>query len=249
MTLFSNIVVMQGLGIAEGLAYLHEKGIVHSDLKSVRYIFYIYCRFLPILQSNILMSSSGVPMLADFGQSRALYYTQEMLKTSAHESLKGSAHWMAYELVAFIDTADVQIICTKESDMWAFGMVIYVGSSLYFFFCYISHAHILQEIISGRLPYEHIKGPFPEFMIMHAIRGKELPVKPQVMNEEKEHLWNICIGCWKFDPKDRLTVEEAICHITLQGIEEVKSRVCCDWIADKRKAVIDMLAFLFGSPK
>lgn len=75
------------------------------------------------------MNHSGVPMLTDFGQSRVSNYSMSALKTTAYDNVKGTAHWMAYELLGFIDSADSQVICTKESDMWAFGMVIYVGGS------------------------------------------------------------------------------------------------------------------------
>lgn len=72
------------------------------------------------------MNASGVPMLADFGQSRALNYTQQVLVTTSHETLKGTAHWIAYELLDFLDEDSAEIACTKESDMWAYGMVVYV---------------------------------------------------------------------------------------------------------------------------
>lgn len=34
---------------------------------------------------------------------------------------------MAYELLKFLDDSECEVVCTKESDMWAFGMVLYVG--------------------------------------------------------------------------------------------------------------------------
>lgn len=66
-------------------------------------------------------------MLTDFGQSRASNYSMSALQTTAYDNLKGTAHWMAYELLDFLDRMDSQVVCTKESDMWAFGMVIYVS--------------------------------------------------------------------------------------------------------------------------
>lgn len=66
-------------------------------------------------------------MLIDFGQSRASNYSMSALQTTAYDNAKGTSHWMAYELVGFLDGV-AQVICTKESDIWAFGMVIYVSS-------------------------------------------------------------------------------------------------------------------------
>ena len=65
-------------------------------------------------------------MLTDFGQSRALAYSHASLRTSESGEVKGTSHFMAYELLEFIDNEKAQVICTKASDMWSFGMVIYV---------------------------------------------------------------------------------------------------------------------------
>lgn len=80
-----------------------------------------------IFQDNILMSFSGIPKLTDFGQSRALKNSQAVLKTTAYDRMKGTAHWMAYELLGFLDGSTTEIICTKASDVWALGMVVYVS--------------------------------------------------------------------------------------------------------------------------
>ena len=41
-------------------------------------------------QSNVLMTASGIPMLADFGLARALIYSNIDLKTSSYGRLKGT---------------------------------------------------------------------------------------------------------------------------------------------------------------
>lgn len=78
------------------------------------------------------MDDHGVPMLTDFGISRASIYSFEPFKTSRYSEPKGTFPWMAYELLEFFECSmnpkacQAKIICTKASDMWAFGMVIYV---------------------------------------------------------------------------------------------------------------------------
>ena len=69
-------------------------------------------------------------MLADFGLSRALDYSDPDMKTSSYDRLKGSPHWMAYELAIIVEEPNAQFIRTKASDMWAFGMVLYVCSRI-----------------------------------------------------------------------------------------------------------------------
>lgn len=70
------------------------------------------------------MNNWGEPKLTDFGLSRILDYTwTSALRSSSHSSPRGTTRWMTYELVEDGSDSD----CTKESDMWAFGMVIYVS--------------------------------------------------------------------------------------------------------------------------
>ena len=70
-------------------------------------------------QDNILISSSGKPLLADFGLSVALSHSTTV--STAHGS-KGTTRWLAIELL----NPDSIPSHTEMSDIWAFGMVIYV---------------------------------------------------------------------------------------------------------------------------
>ena len=69
------------------------------------------------------MSKSGLPMLTDFGLSRELQYSITALRSSAYGTMKGTIPWMAYEL---LEDDNFNFICTEATDMWAFGMVVYV---------------------------------------------------------------------------------------------------------------------------
>lgn len=55
-------------------------------------------------------------------------YEEPMLTTAAHSTGKFSARWMAYEgFFGAIAESDEPTMHTKASDIWAFGMVIYVS--------------------------------------------------------------------------------------------------------------------------
>ena len=75
------------------------------------------------------MADNGVPMLSDFGQARAIRYTVTAFRTTHHLREKGTMNWIAPEIANYIDKDDNinEIICTRPSDMWSYGMVIYVS--------------------------------------------------------------------------------------------------------------------------
>ncbi|KAG6915811.1 hypothetical protein DXG01_009685 [Tephrocybe rancida] len=72
-------------GIASGMVYLHEHGVIHADLKA----------------SNILISDAGEALIADFGLSQV----QDQVSSSIHitrtsaERIGGTFRWMAPELL------------------------------------------------------------------------------------------------------------------------------------------------------
>ncbi|KAH0791766.1 TKL family protein kinase [Histomonas meleagridis] len=85
------------IGIANGMAYLHQKGIMHRNLKS----------------SNVLLNRNYVPMIGDFGLSRdesdeAQFMTKEV----------GSPHWMAPEL--FVGGK-----YDNKVDVYSFGILLW----------------------------------------------------------------------------------------------------------------------------
>lgn len=81
-----------------GTEYLHQKGIIHRDIKG----------------GNVLVTENGIAKLADFGCSKRL---AGMYTTSLDESLKvikGSVPWMAPEVIK-------QSGHGRSSDIWSIG--------------------------------------------------------------------------------------------------------------------------------
>ncbi|KAL4248641.1 EKC/KEOPS complex subunit BUD32 [Abortiporus biennis] len=88
--------------IAQGLAYLHDQGIVHADLRGL----------------NILIDSDYSVRLADFGLAAFAS------KIGPWDSIRGgNSRWMAPELL-IAEREDRDWRPTPESDMYSFGCVI-----------------------------------------------------------------------------------------------------------------------------
>ncbi|KAG0514816.1 hypothetical protein BDA96_10G225900 [Sorghum bicolor] len=82
--------------ILNGLTYLHERNIVHRDIKC----------------ANILVHANGSVKLADFGLAK------ELSKFSAAKSCKGTVYWMAPEVVNPKKTYG------PAADIWSLGCTV-----------------------------------------------------------------------------------------------------------------------------
>ena len=69
-------------------------------------------------------------MLSNLCQARAIQYIVSGSVNSSYLYQRGTMNWMAPEVVDHVDGDNNpnEIICTKQSDMWSYGMVIYVSS-------------------------------------------------------------------------------------------------------------------------
>ena len=71
------------------------------------------------------MSSTGEPLISDFGLSHMMSATQTLMaSTNLDGGIKGTVRWMAIEL---FDIEEGEAGHTKASDMWAYGMTVYVS--------------------------------------------------------------------------------------------------------------------------
>lgn len=92
--------------ILSGLAYLHNKDIIHRDIKG----------------ANVLVDNKGGIKISDFGISKrveasSLLKPDHNVKTAHRVSLQGSVFWMAPEVVK-------QTSYTKKADIWSLGCLI-----------------------------------------------------------------------------------------------------------------------------
>lgn len=84
-------------------------------------------------QDNVLVSSLGNPLICDFGLSRLIAVSQIMGGDGVQvqsSTVRGSARWMSPELL--LPKGD-RVIFSEGSDIWAFGMTVYVSIFQFFF--------------------------------------------------------------------------------------------------------------------
>ncbi|KAL5504532.1 hypothetical protein ACEPAH_7193 [Sanghuangporus vaninii] len=125
------------LGLVEGISYLHNSKIIHSDIKS----------------DNVLVSQIGEPLICDFGISRLIAASHTMAGHGVQaqsSTIRGSARWMSPELLL---PSGEHAVHSKESDIWAFGMTVYeVLAKRRPYIRFVNDPQVITSVICGELP-------------------------------------------------------------------------------------------------
>ncbi|KAJ9567579.1 hypothetical protein OSB04_003545 [Centaurea solstitialis] len=129
--------------ILSGLAYLHSKKTVHRDIKG----------------ANLLVDSSGVVKLADFGLAKHLSpYVVDL-------SLKGTPHWMAPEVLQAAMRKDTDPEHTYTMDIWSLGCTVI-------------------EMVTGKPPWSE----FSAVQAMFNVLNRSPPIPETLSSEGKDFL-------------------------------------------------------------
>ncbi|KAM2966205.1 hypothetical protein FF1_026644 [Malus domestica] len=110
--------------ILSGLTYLHERGVVHRDIKC----------------ANILVHASGSVKLADFGLAK-------VTKLNELKSSKGTAYWMAPEVVNQMNGG-----YGLAADIWSLGCTVLEMLTRQPPYFPLEWTQALFQIGSGKLP-------------------------------------------------------------------------------------------------
>jgi serine/threonine protein kinase len=95
-------------GIAVGMGFMHEKNVIHRDLKV----------------ENVMLDENFYPRITDFGLSKILSVAKDQVNSMLHMTLGlGTPLYMAPEL--FADENDSPDPYTTSIDVYAYGMLLY----------------------------------------------------------------------------------------------------------------------------
>lgn len=134
------------LQIAEGMLFLHEKKIVHRDLKSHNIL--VRCGKATELDFKYVQAK-----VADFGLSR----TKEKSMTYSQQTQNmGSTRWMAPEMIKFgNDDGQAKEVVPKypfKSDIYSFGILCFEILAGDVPFSALSHSEVKMAVLSGGRP-------------------------------------------------------------------------------------------------
>uniref|UniRef100_A0A7C8YD49 Mitogen-activated protein kinase kinase kinase n=1 Tax=Opuntia streptacantha TaxID=393608 RepID=A0A7C8YD49_OPUST len=119
-------------------------------------------RTLDIKGANLLVDSSGVVKLADFGMAKHL------TGQAAELSLKGSPYWMAPELMQAVMQKDNNSDVAYAIDIWSLGCTII-------------------EMLTGKPPWSDYEGAAAMFKVL-----KESPPIPETLSPEGKDFLQCC---------------------------------------------------------
>ncbi|CAE6407773.1 unnamed protein product [Rhizoctonia solani] len=209
------------LELASAVAYLHDVGIVHGDIKS----------------DNVIISDDGHVQLGDFGSASLLEYASvSFTNTGFH----GTLRFMAPEILKGEQP-------TKESDVYALGMVSHPHSFSANHMMNIGVANIddictlnrvaewekgltllRQHMMTGEVPFANLLDRTIPFKVTAQKVQPERPDFPGLFVDQaaKDELWCLLSQCWDYDPENRPTaigVKES-----LMGLEQftIAHRMC-----------------------
>ena len=154
-------------GIVAGMAYLHEHSILHNDLKP----------------SNVLLDEKFYPKISDFGLAQKTNNSEDDEDAFVSNSedglnIKGTPSYIAPE------TWSDQVY-NKETDMYAFGVLLY-------------------EIICMKKAFQGLK----HFQIAYKVAHRERPI---FSASKKDDVFKPLIErCWDQDPFRRPTFNDLL---------------------------------------
>ena len=179
------------MGVARGLAYMHNQAMIHGDLKGVRSRTLdtaLPPNVLLYIKVNILVDQNHQALLADFGLLTIVSDTTDFTSSSSRAK-GGTTRWMSPERLDPDQFGRKDSRPTKESDRYALGMVV-------------------LEVLSGRAPF----ASYATHVVQHKVTRGERPGRPEGPEGAcfTDDLWRMLELCWAALPENRPSIEAVL---------------------------------------
>jgi len=156
--------------IAKGLSYLHSKNVIHCDLNC----------------NNVLVDAAGRAILTDFGRAKIIgdvFYSTPLMA--------GTAQYMAPELLHPTEEVDINELFSKQSDVYAFGILSY-------------------EIFTGEEPFACHNVRFDWQVVPLVQKGNRPLCTTHVQRCISQAMWAMMEACWAAEPEDRPSADQIV---------------------------------------
>lgn len=112
--------------IADGMQYLHNRGVIHGCLRLVRFLFHLTGYYLIVPQDGIIVTDQKQAQISDFGIAQILDSPNFM------KMMQNNIRFIAPELMPTKETDLFDVRPTRQSDIFSFGMLLLQVSRLWY---------------------------------------------------------------------------------------------------------------------
>ncbi|KAJ3381731.1 Ataxin-3 [Lobulomyces angularis] len=180
------IAIKIGVGICQGMKYLHQNFVCHYNLKS----------------SNVLITKDFLPKLTDFGFKDSIcsvfpYLTKSKLYSSTDECQSEKKNYYPQQIfdVAWV-APEILLEFTKiNSNNYDFCHIDFKKCDVY------SFSVIFFEIITREYPYADMNNMRIGYLVTFE------NVRPNIPDYIPEDLISLTHSCWEHDPKERFSFD------------------------------------------
>lgn len=125
----------------------------------------------------------------------------------------------------FFDMSEAHVTHSKETDVWAFGMTVYVRPPFVFILVFLLTILNSQELLTKQIPYAHFK---LDPQVLLAIINYDLPPLPESSKTESQFLlddllWRVCMRCWQRIPEERPHMRDVILWLNMSSVSSIET--------------------------
>jgi mitogen-activated protein kinase 15 len=194
--------------ILKSLLYLHTGGIIHRDLKP----------------SNVLINSECLVKIADFGLARSIQSYDDETAPIMTEYV--ATRWYRAPEIVLGSTQ-----YSKAVDMWSVGCILgelIVGKAIFPGKSTINQIELILDLLGKPKPDDlEAIGGANDWNIINSINTKQKYTYTSFFRGASKHAIDFLKRCLEFNPKKRISVEEALKHPFVEQFHSPKDEKVC----------------------